>query len=138
MIKRTKLENSVPEKELHETVAGTTQSHWMEEILNNATKKGDFDALPGKGRPLNLHDSDPYAGPEAEGYRVLKNAGFTPEWVTLRTKIAEEIAWLRANPQNPERVSRIVEVNILIDKHNREIPNPSLCFPKIPRNFGQE
>jgi hypothetical protein len=133
----TKLMQSVPDRELNETTVGSSFTHWMEEIVARAVKEGELDHLPGRGKPLNLHDSDPYAGPDADGYRILKNAGFTPEWVELRKRIAGEINWLRANPANPQRISRIVEVNILIDQHNRLIPNPSLALPKVPRNFPQ-
>lgn len=110
--------------------------HWLDEIMAEAQRRGDFDNLPGKGQPLRLGDPDPFAGPDAMAYRMLKQAGFVPEWVELRKQIVSEIDWLRENPTSPMRPSRIVEVNILIDKHNRQIPNPSLALPKLPRNFG--
>lgn len=133
----SKLVQTVPDRELNETTVGRTLNHWMDETVKDAMKQGEFDHLPGKGKPLGLTDSDPYAGGEAEAYRILKNAGFTPEWVELRKQISEAVAWLRANPKHPERPSRIVEANILIDRHNRQIPNGSLAFPKLPRTFGQ-
>lgn len=118
--------------------APTRLGHWMEQVMDEARARGDFDDLPGKGKPLNLADTDPFAGPEAEVYKVLKNAGFAPDWVELRKQVAAEITWLREHLAHPERVSRIVEVNLLIEKHNRLIPNPSLAFPKVPRDFGQQ
>lgn len=108
----------------------------MDQVISEAQQRGDFDHLPGKGKPLNLADSDPFAGPEADAYKILKNAGFAPEWIELRKQIVTEINWLREHASHPERPSRIVEVNILIDKHNRQIPNPSLSLPKLPRDFG--
>lgn len=110
--------------------------HWTEAVIKEARDRGGFDHLDGKGRPLRLGEYDPYAGPEADGYRILKEAGFTPEWIALRRQVAQEVAWLRAHPGHPERTSRLVEVNLLIEKHNRLIPNPSLAFPKVPRDFG--
>lgn len=104
--------------------------------MEEARRRGDFDDLPGKGKPLHLDGPDPYGGPDAEVYRILKNAGFTPEWIELRHKIAAELGWLKTAGKHPERPSRIVEVNILIDRHNRLIPNPSLAFPKVPRDYG--
>lgn len=136
-IRGSRMMASVPDKELNDTFVGRSFTHWMEDILTRAAREGQFDHLPGKGKPLSLRDSEPYGGVEADAYQILKNAGFTPEWVELRRQIAAEIAWLRVNPGNPERISRIVEVNILIDKHNRQIPNPSIAFPKVPRDFGQ-
>ena len=109
--------------------------HWMEEAIQEAQRRGDFDDLPGKGKPLKLRDTDPFGGPEADIYRILKDSGFTPEWVDLRKIIVAEINWLRQNNESPERVSRIVETNILIDRHNRAVPTPALALPKLPRTF---
>lgn len=112
--------------------------HWMEEVIRQAQNRGDFDNLPGKGRPLELAEDDPFGGDDAKAYKILKDAGFVPEWIELRNQIAREISWLRENPKNPERVSRIVEVNVLIAQHNRLVPSPSLAYPKVPRDFGAE
>lgn len=131
---------NIPQSELNETPAERTGrlGHWMEQVIEEARKDGLFDNLPGKGKPLSLGEaSDPFAGPEADLYRTLKQAGFTPEWVDLRKQIVAEINWLRANPNSPERASRIVEANVRIDRHNRLIPTPSLNLPKLPRDFGR-
>jgi hypothetical protein len=111
--------------------------HWLEQVIREAQEQGDFANLPGKGKPLNLAEYDPYAGPEAAGYAFLKNAGFTPEWIQWRRQIVDEITWLRANGTHPERPSRIVDVNMLIAKHNRHVPNPTLQLPKLPSDFGR-
>lgn len=110
--------------------------HWMEEIIREAQARGDFADLPGKGKPLALPDSDPFAGPEADLYRILKENGVKPEWVELRRQIVDSLAWLRQHGPHPLRPSRIVETNLLIAKHNRLIPTPSLALPKLPSNFG--
>jgi hypothetical protein len=109
---------------------------WMEQMMQEAQRRGDFDNLPGKGKPLALHTGDPFAGPDELVYRTLKEAGFTPDWVELRKKIVAEINWLREHGNHPERPSRIVETKVLIDKHNRAVPNAQLTLPKLPRNFG--
>lgn len=109
--------------------------HWMEQMIQEAQKRGEFDNLPGKGKPLNLHQSDPFAGPDELVYRTLKEAGFAPEWVELRKKIVDQINWLRENQRDPMRPSRIVETNIMIDRHNRQVPNPTLSLPKLPSSF---
>lgn len=131
--------HGIHHQELHETVAEQSDRlrHWTDQIMDEAFRRGDFANLPGKGKPLNLHDSDPLAGPEADAYKILKNAGFTPEWVELRKQIVAEINWLREHPEHPERPSRIVEVNSKIDRHNRQVPTGSLALPKVPRDFGR-
>lgn len=117
-------------------VASGHLGHWMDEVIRDAYAHGDFDHLPGYGKPLNLPDEDPFAGPEAMLYRILKANNVTPEWMTLRKQIVEQLNWLRANGKHPERATRIVETNVLIDKHNRSIPTPTLALPKVPRDFG--
>jgi hypothetical protein len=50
----------------------------VESRIEKAVASGDFDNLPGAGRPLAL-DTDPMVPEELRAaYRVLKNAGFVP------------------------------------------------------------
>src|SRR5215510_8852812 len=59
----------------------------IEEIIREAMEKGEFDDLPGKGKPLDL---DAYfATPEDVrlGYSVLKSAGCLPVEVELQNEI---------------------------------------------------
>nr|PZN37024.1 MAG: hypothetical protein DIU70_13430 [Bacillota bacterium] len=35
--------------------------HWMDEVMAEATRRGDFDDLPGKGKPLRLGNLTPSA-----------------------------------------------------------------------------
>lgn len=111
-------------------------SHWLDELIGEAMKKGDFDDLPGKGKPLHIDDPDPFGGPEAVMYKVLKNAGFRPDWIDLRRTISEELAWLRALPDHPDRAQRIQDLNEMIGLYNDRVPRQSLALPRIPRDFG--
>jgi hypothetical protein len=119
-------------------IASGQLDHWMEQVIREAQARGDFDDLPGKGKPLNLNDPDPYGGLEAQMYGYLKSAGFAPEWVELRRQIVDQINWLREHGRHPERTTRIVETNVLIDRHNRAVPTPTLQIPKLPRDFATE
>lgn len=60
-----------------------------EQRIVAAMARGDFENLPGAGRPLDLAD-DPLV-PEEQRLvnRILKNAGFVPAEVGLRKEIAE-------------------------------------------------
>jgi len=60
----------------------------VEERIQEAMRRGDFDDLPGAGKPLHL-DDDPLVPPEVRvAYRILKNAGFVPAEVLERREIA--------------------------------------------------
>jgi hypothetical protein len=61
----------------------------VEERIQEAQRRGDFDNLPGAGQALAL-DDDYLVPPEVRvAYRILKNAGFVPPEVLERREIAE-------------------------------------------------
>lgn len=61
----------------------------VESRIEEATASGDFDNLPGTGKPLDL-DTDPLVPEELRAaYRVLKNAGFVPPEVTQLREAAD-------------------------------------------------
>jgi hypothetical protein len=58
-----------------------------EQRILEAARRGDFDDLPGAGRPLDL-DEDLLVPEELRmAYRVLKNAGFVPPEVQTLNEI---------------------------------------------------
>ena len=60
----------------------------VEQKLLEAVSRGEFDDLPGAGRPLNL-DDDPLIPEDLRlAYRILKNAGFVPPEVEALNEIA--------------------------------------------------
>lgn len=60
----------------------------VEQKLLEAVSRGEFDHLPGAGRPLDL-DDDPLIPEELRvAYRILKNAGFVPPEVETLNQIA--------------------------------------------------
>jgi DnaJ homolog subfamily C member 28 len=66
-------------------------SDLVEEILNEARARGDFDNLPGKGKPLRL-DDDSAAGDKALAYRLLKNNNAVPPEIERGREIDAELA----------------------------------------------
>lgn len=62
-----------------------------EQRINEALERGEFDALPGAGLPLEL-DDDSMVPPELRAsYRVLKNNGLAPEPVRARHELLDAI-----------------------------------------------
>jgi DnaJ family protein C protein 28 len=55
---------------------------WIDQQIREAYERGEFDNLPGKGRPLDL-PPNPYAKDRELAYKILKDAGFAPEWIEL-------------------------------------------------------
>jgi hypothetical protein len=55
-----------------------------EERIRQSVKNGDFDELPGKGKPLQLEDLSGVPEDLRIGYKILKNAGMLPEEIQLK------------------------------------------------------
>ncbi|BDG59962.1 DnaJ family domain-containing protein [Caldinitratiruptor microaerophilus] len=107
---------------------------WVEEQIEEARARGDFDNLPGKGQPLDL-SRDPFAERDWLVHHVLRNARVLPEWIELDREIREGIRWLKAHPGHPERAARVRELNRRIDRFNLLVPSVSLQKPRLPEGF---
>lgn len=70
---------------------GKRYQDYIEEIIQEAIERGEFDNLAGAGKPLNLDQEDnPFAGDKAAGYRVLKQSGYAPPEIELLKEIRRE------------------------------------------------
>ncbi len=61
-----------------------------EQRIQEAQARGEFDDLPGAGKPLPQEEDLTGVDPCLRmAYRILKNAGYVPEEIQLRREIAE-------------------------------------------------
>ncbi len=68
----------------------------VEQRIQEAMRRGDFDNLSTKGKPLRL-ERNPFVDPAVElAHSLLAGQGFTPQWIEERNFILAEIADLRA------------------------------------------
>lgn len=75
----------------------------IEEIIRRAQERGDFDNLPGAGKPQDLSEN-PWVPPDWRmGYRMLAGAGFAPGVVADDKELRARIADL---PDRLERFAR--------------------------------
>jgi hypothetical protein len=51
-----------------------------ERLIREAQERGDFDGLPGHGKPIVL-DDDSHAGEMGLAFHMLRNAGAAPPWI---------------------------------------------------------
>jgi len=58
-----------------------------EEKIKAAIKKGDFDNLPGKGKPLQLEDLSQVPEELRTSYKIMKNAGMPPEEMQIKKEM---------------------------------------------------
>jgi hypothetical protein len=80
--------------------AVTALLYLAERKVEEAIARGEFDDLPGAGRPLELDDLDPLIPEELRlAHRILKNAGFSPTDVddsAERARARKKLALLHA------------------------------------------
>jgi hypothetical protein len=67
--------------------------HWeslIDQKIREAMDQGEFDDLPGKGKPVDTSEN-PFEDPEMRlAHRMLRNAGFAPSWIEERKDIDSE------------------------------------------------
>jgi DnaJ family protein C protein 28 len=132
--------------------------NYVERQIREAQEQGQFDNLPGKGKPFTHLDTDPLD-------QVLKSQGFTPRWLELDRQVREKIEiaeqsirrtyqWAMqtrssdsANRQFAEgewreaqRVfaERLDEINQLIKVLNLELPPPVRHLQRIPLKMDEQ
>jgi DnaJ family protein C protein 28 len=67
----------------------------VDEQIQQAYQSGDFDNLPGKGRPLRLNEN-PFAAGQESAFNLLRNNGYTLGWIEEKRQIEEELAESRS------------------------------------------
>jgi hypothetical protein len=98
----------------------------IEEKIREAMENGEFDNLPGKGKPLDL---DAYFATPADlrlGFSVLKSAGCLPVEVELQNEIESLKARLRVcdderagESLRKEIEGKTLKLNLLMDGNQR-------------------
>jgi DnaJ family protein C protein 28 len=128
-----------------------------EDQIRRAIKSGQFDNLPGKGKPLRLNEN-PYEDPEWRmAYHVLHNGGFSLPWIETRREIENEIeaareelrrAWDRYQSASPSKqdsalrgfelertvdlfIGKVREINKRIFNYNLEAPSARFQLLRI-------
>ena len=125
-------------------------SSLAEQRIQEAMARGDFDALPGKGKPLSL-SWNPFADPTLEAaWKLLQNAGYSLDWIEEDKEIRSElekareelrqawrlyIEWAREEPENAQGAeiswkeaeekfrTTIARLNKRIDVLNLKVPS---------------
>ena len=99
----------------------------IEEIIQEARERGEFDNLPGKGKPVDL--SAYFETPEdvRVAQSVLKNSGFNSREAELLKEIAELRQVLAGAKDEPVRrrllkqvQEKQIEFNLMIERHKRQ------------------
>lgn len=75
-------------------MSGRDWESWIDQQIREAQEQGAFEDLPGKGKPLDL-TPNPYAQERELEFKVLKDAGYAPEWIELDKAIRGRLGQAR-------------------------------------------
>ena len=89
-----------------------------EERIRDAIQRGEFDNLPGSGKPLNLEDDRHIPDDLRLAYKVLKNADCLPPELELKKEISKAEELLSSMKDEGEKYRQLQKLNFLIMKLN--------------------
>ena len=90
----------------------------VEQRIKEAMEKGEFDNLPGKGRPIPLEDDSHVPEDLRLAYKLLKNADCLPPELLEKKEILQMEDMLATIPDVKERYKLIKKINFKIMKLN--------------------
>jgi hypothetical protein len=95
-----------------------------EERILEAQRRGEFDNLPGRGKPLQLEDDSHIPEDLRLAYKVLKNANCLPPELELRKEILTTEQMLARITDEREKYLQLKKLNFLVMKLNmmRKVP----------------
>ncbi len=89
-----------------------------EERIREAIEHGEFDDLPGRGKPLKLEDDSHLPADLRLAYKVLKNANCLPPELELRREIRTTEQLLSGIEDTQEKYKQMKKLNYLVMKLN--------------------
>jgi len=89
-----------------------------EKRIKEAMQQGQFDNLPGKGKPLVFEDDSMIPEDLRMAYKILKNAGFIPSELQTEREIRQAVDLLENLDDEKLRYRQVTKLNILITKMN--------------------
>jgi len=90
----------------------------VEERILKAQKKGEFENLPGAGKPLVLEDDHFVSEDLRLAYKILKNADCVPVEIELKKEIKQTQDLLAGMQETSEKYRTLKKLNFLILKLN--------------------
>ena len=99
----------------------------IEQMIQQAMARGEFDNLEGKGKPLNLDDYFNTPEDVRMGFSILKSNDFVPEEVERLKEIAELRERLKAasDPEEKRELEKFLRdktlaLSLILEKNKRK------------------
>ncbi len=90
----------------------------VEQRIRKAQQDGEFDHLPGQGRPLQLEDDSRVPEDLRLAYKILKNADCLPPELAEKKEIRQMEDMLARIPDEEEKYRLVKKINYKIMKLN--------------------
>lgn len=96
----------------------------IEERIRIAQERGDFEDLPGTGKPIRFEDNSHVPEDLRMAYKVMKNADFIPPEIELKKQIQSTQDLVAGMPDSGEKYRAMRKLNYLVLKLNamRNVP----------------
>lgn len=114
---------------------GRKGENLIEKQIREAIERGDFDRLPGSGRPLDLSEN-PYTPADWRmAYKILQDAGMAPDWIEQDKEIRREFtalsAWLERQVEwqraKRDRLSRLPADRMIQERERLAEAREKIC-----------
>jgi hypothetical protein len=106
--------------------------------------RGDFDDLPGRGKPMQIEDDSGVPEDLRLAYKVLKNADCLPPELQLKKEIRQMEDLLESIPDEKEKYRQIKKINYkimrlnIMGKKSPLLEEREIYYKKLVEKFGQK
>ncbi|MEJ5347194.1 MAG: DnaJ family domain-containing protein [Desulfosoma sp.] len=115
-----------------------------EQRIQEAMERGEFDNLPGAGKPLSLEDDSHLPADLRIAYKILKNADCLPPELELRKEIRTTEELLAGIQDTQEKYRQMKKLNYLILKLNTMrrvspmLEEHQVYYPKVLERLARD
>jgi hypothetical protein len=116
----------------------------VERKIQEAMERGEFDNLPGQGKPLFLEEDSHIPEELRVAYKILKNADCLPPELEAKKEIRQMEDLLANIPDEKERYKLIKKINYMImrlnmmGKRSPLFEEKQIYYKKLVDKIGQE
>lgn len=114
----------------------------VEKKIKEAMDKGEFDDLPGRGKPIAFEDDSNIPEDLRLTFKVLKNADYLPPELQLKKEIRQMEDMLEGIPDEKEKYRQIKKINYkimqlnLMGKKSPLLEETQVYYKKLTDKFG--
>lgn len=116
----------------------------VEEKIKEAQKRGEFDNLPGHGKPLKIEDDSNIPEDLRLAYKILKNADCLPPELQLKKEIRQMEDMLENMSDEKEKYRQIKRINYkimqlnMLGKKSPLLEEHQIYYGKLTERLGQK